>query len=430
MNKDSGIKWLFLDLNSYFASVEQQENPALRGKPVAVVPADTDYTCAIAASYEAKAYGIKTGTMIGEAKKMCPNLHCVVAQHRPYVEYHNRIIEEVGKHIPINKICSIDELSSRLPPSKRNIESAQIIATKIKTGIQQNIGSHIKCSIGVAPNSLLAKIACDMKKPDGLTFISQEDLPGPLLGLNLTDIPGIGFNMHKRLNKSGIYTMKDLWNTDPKHARKIWNNVQGERLWYWLHGYDFEPPETKPSMIGHSRVLDPEKRDYNSAQHMARQLLLKAVYRLHNHTLIAQHLYFSAHIKNVGRWNKGINIYATDNIFFLLEQLDDIWNMMRLDLHKNCSNITMLKFKKISISLHGLTHKEDSTKDLFLHNINDSSCKKALREQNLFAAMKKLQNKYKSDVVTLGLPPKTNSGDIGTKIAFSRVPDIEEFWSE
>ena len=157
MQKESGLKWLFLDLNSYFASVEQQETPHLRGKPVIVVPSDTDWTCAIAASYEAKAYGIKTGTMVMEAKKMCPNLHCVPARHRLYVEYHNKIIEEVSKHIPINTIHSIDELSSRLPPSKRNIDTAKNIAQKVKNSLQQNIGPHIKCSIGFAPNSLLAK---------------------------------------------------------------------------------------------------------------------------------------------------------------------------------------------------------------------------------------------------------------------------------
>lgn len=116
MDREPGLKWLFLDLNSYFASVEQQERPHLRGKPVAVVPMETDHTCAIAASYEAKAYGIKTGTMIRDAKKMCPNLTCVLARHDKYVEYHHKIVDEIALHTPINKIWSIDELSSRLPP--------------------------------------------------------------------------------------------------------------------------------------------------------------------------------------------------------------------------------------------------------------------------------------------------------------------------
>ena len=95
------LNWLYLDLNSYFASVEQQLQKQLRNKPIAIVPVMTDATCAIAASYEAKAYGIKTGTMIYEAKKLCPELICVEANHENYVEYHHKILAEIDKYIPI-----------------------------------------------------------------------------------------------------------------------------------------------------------------------------------------------------------------------------------------------------------------------------------------------------------------------------------------
>src|ERR1700742_3311749 len=104
------LRWLYIDFNSYFASVEQELNPALRGKPVAVVPVETDSTCAIAASYEAKAFGVKTGTPIYEARKMCPGLICVLAGHNHYVEYHERILDEIDRHIPVTKVCSIDEM--------------------------------------------------------------------------------------------------------------------------------------------------------------------------------------------------------------------------------------------------------------------------------------------------------------------------------
>ena len=106
--EDLGLSTLFLDLNSYFASVEQNERPSLRGRPVAVVPMMTDATCAIAASYEAKAYGVKTGTKIYDAKKMCPQLVCVLARHDVYVDYHHRVRAATEKHIPITKFWSID----------------------------------------------------------------------------------------------------------------------------------------------------------------------------------------------------------------------------------------------------------------------------------------------------------------------------------
>ena len=105
------LRWLYIDFNSYFASVEQELNPALRGKPVAIVPVETDATCAIAASYEAKALGIKTGTPIWEAKKICPGIICVLVQHEKYVDYHHRILKEVETHIPVTAVCSIDEVA-------------------------------------------------------------------------------------------------------------------------------------------------------------------------------------------------------------------------------------------------------------------------------------------------------------------------------
>ena len=108
------LKWLYLDFNSYFATVELQTNPAIRYKPVAIVPSVTDYTCAIAASYEAKKLGIKTGTMIFEAKKTCPNLICIKANHEKYIEYHHKLINEINKYIPIESVCSIDEVACKL----------------------------------------------------------------------------------------------------------------------------------------------------------------------------------------------------------------------------------------------------------------------------------------------------------------------------
>ena len=108
------LNWLYLDFNSYFTTIEQQINPSLRKRPVVVVPSLTDYTCAIAASYEAKRLGIKTGTMIFEAKKICPNLVCVEANHEKYIYYHHKLIKEINKYIPIETVCSIDEVACKL----------------------------------------------------------------------------------------------------------------------------------------------------------------------------------------------------------------------------------------------------------------------------------------------------------------------------
>jgi len=122
------LRWLFLDLNSYFASVEQELVPSLQGRPIAVVPVVADTTCCIAASYEAKAFGVKTGTQVGEAKRMCRGIELVEARHELYVEYHNRIVEAVETVVPVASVMSIDEMACRLVGREQPLLAALDVA--------------------------------------------------------------------------------------------------------------------------------------------------------------------------------------------------------------------------------------------------------------------------------------------------------------
>jgi DNA polymerase-4 len=178
------LRWLYVDFNSYFASVEQQLRPELRGKPIVVVPVETDSTCAIAASYEAKAFGVKTGTAIYEAKRLCPGLVCVLARHERYVEFHHGLIEEIERHILVTAVRSIDEVACRLMDNE-----ISEIAESIKSGIAKTIGPYMRCSIGIAPNRYLAKVGTELQKPDGLVVLRAEDLPQKLFSLKLRDQP-------------------------------------------------------------------------------------------------------------------------------------------------------------------------------------------------------------------------------------------------
>ncbi len=308
MKPSPDYSWLFLDLNSYFASVEQQEHKELRGKPVAVVPLMSDYTCAIAASYEAKAYGIKTGTNIGDAKRMCPRLICVLAGHSDYVRYHHKILDEFALHTPVNKIWSVDEMSSHLPPNKRNRQASMALATRIREGIWKNVGRYINCSIGIASNSFLAKVATDMKKPNGLIVLEKDNLQDALFKLDLTDLPGINVRMEERLRKADITTIEQLWNISPKHARMVWGSVGGERFWYNLHGYDIPDLETNPSVIGHSRILDPELRRPDKARLVARRLTLKAATRLRRKEFFATKFQLSVRVVDGPHWGGEVRV--------------------------------------------------------------------------------------------------------------------------
>lgn len=414
-------QWLFLDLNSYFASVEQQDRPALRGKPIAVVPLGGDSTCAIAASYEAKACGIKTGTRIYEARRMCPGLICVPARHDIYVRYHHKILEEVVRHTPINKVWSIDELSSRLPPNKQSKAAAIGVAERIKAGLRQNVGEQIRCSVGIAPNGFLAKVATDMMKPDGLVILDKESLVTRLFDLHLTDLPGINTRMEYRLMRAGVHSVEQFWSLSPKQARAIWGSVDGERFWYRLHGYDVPEIETKPSMIGHSRILDPELRGPDMARLVARRLTIKAATRLRRSGFYAAD--FALSVREAGdgggRFGMAIRVSPAQDNFTFLHALDALWNEMIVSLKP-------WKIKKVSVSLYNLHEKEQITPDLF-DSANAEVMAVRHKQEVVSGLMDKINQKYGAEAIRLGVSPKTQAGYVGTKIAFHRIPDMAEF---
>lgn len=412
------LRYLFIDFNSYFASVEQQENALLRDRPVAVAPVMSDTTCAIAASYQAKRYGIRTGTKIADAKRICPDLIVVPARHELYVEYHHRLIEEIDRHIPIHKVWSIDEMACKLDRSETSPEAAANLARRIKRGIAERVGAYLKSSIGLAPSSLLAKIATDMEKPDGLVVLRGQDLPGRLLDLELMDLPGIGARMYQRLLKAGIKSIAQLWKLSPKQARAIWGSVGGERFWYALHGFDIPDQETQRSVIGHSRVLDPDSRAAPRARFVARTLTLKAAFRLRHYGLAAGGFMLAG-----DKWEKGwashVRFPPTQDSFVFLRWLDGMWPGLVAKSGRRAS------FRHVQIGLFDLVPAKERQHDLFLRADCESSA--AHRFEELWGIIDQLNDKHGHDTLTLASQLGQNLQYAGTKIAFSRVPDRFEF---
>ncbi len=282
------LNWLFVDLNSYFASVEQQDRPELRGRPIGVVPMMADTTVLIAASYEAKAFGVRTGTIVADAKRMCPGIELVEARHELYVEYHHKVVEAVESCLPVTAVCSIDEMACRLMGRERPLLAALELGRRVKERIRESAGEMLRSSVGLATNRFLAKIASDMEKPDGLVALPLDILPEALARLTLRDLPGIGAKTEKRLNERGITTMSQLLALDCEQAGQLWGSVWGERLWHWLRGQDFDMSETDHlKSISHSHVLAPEMRTQEKAWAVAHKLLHKAAMRLRTHRLWA-----------------------------------------------------------------------------------------------------------------------------------------------
>lgn len=413
-------RWLYIDFNSYFASVEQQLNPALRGKPVAVVPVMTEATSAIAASYEAKAFGIKTGTPIWEAKQKCPGLICVLGNHEAYVEYHHRAIAEVEKHIPVTMFCSIDEIACRLMSNENSRERATAIAHSIKRGLAKNVGEFVTCSIGVAPNRYLAKVATDMQKPDGLTFLNAEDLPQKLYSLSLRDLPGIGYNIEKRINTQGIWDVPSLCALDIKQLRKLWGSIWGERMWYYLRGVELPDLETTRSSVGHSHVMAPELRKPEKARYVARRLTLKAASRLRRMEYVAGAMSLSLRIEDGPRlWTEVRMEPASDSLTFL-RLLEAMW----AELLQGAGPYA--RFKKVSVTLYHLTPAGERQTDLFNPLSAEVTAARAKAER-MSKALDTLNQRYGKDTVAVGMLPADGRSFSGTKIAFTRIPDAEEF---
>lgn len=409
------LQWLYLDINSYFAIIEQQVNPELRNRPIAVVAVMTDSTCAIAASYHAKLKGIKTGTPIYEAKKLCPELVCVLARHNVYVDYHHRVLEEIDKYTKVDHVFSIDECACKLTGVFKKEEEAIKLAQRIKQGIKENVGDYITCSIGISTNRFLAKVATEIEKPDSLVVIKQEDIPKKLYGLKLRDIPGIGANTYNRLIKAGISTIEDLYMPDARELRSIWGSSVGERCWYALRGIELGDTQTRNHSIGNSQVLAPELRNPPKAKEVAIRLLQKAATRLRRQGFQASKQTLVLQLESGAILKDTMKFASSVDSFNLIRKLTRSWdNILKTGNPE--------RIKKISITLSDLVKDENAQAELFIEDGDKNN------KTNLLNAIDYLNKRFGKDAVSIGILPKESKDIAAAKIAFSRIPDKEEFF--
>ena len=282
---------LFIDFDSFYASVEQQDNQLYRGKALIVVPCLSDYTCAIAASYPAKRLGVKTGTKVKTAREKIPDIVVCEARPKRYIEIHNQILEVLYSHFKKIQVLSIDEMACEI--NEDDDFDCEMIAALLKLDLAEKIGENITCSIGVAKNVFLSKIAADFSKPNGFTAFGF-DAEEKLKSLDLTDLPGIADRMESRLNKSSIRTIEDLLNKDELKLKKAWGSVIGARWFHMLRGslqcdYGISNNEI-PKSFGHTHVLPPSKRDDSGSYEVFESLLFKGLERLNKHRIGAKRI--------------------------------------------------------------------------------------------------------------------------------------------
>jgi DNA polymerase-4 len=423
MRRPTQIERLYLDFDGFFASVEQQARSALRGKPVGVVPfAGAEHTCVIACSREAKLRGVKNVMSIAEARERCPDIVLVPQSPDLYRRAHNALLSEISAVIPVDAVKSIDELTCRVATDDRDDPLA--LAKRIKARIAENIGPYLTCSVGFAANRQLAKMACKAgKRPDehsygdGCVIWFPRDMPTPLLRLKLADIPGVGSRMEQKLFRAKILSMADLLATQPKHMRKLWGNLTGERLWYALHGYDIQTPHSGRGMYGHGRVLPPDNRTLEHARAASRLLLTKAARRMRRDGWNAGRLALWLDLMRDGAWSRSRGLADVHDDQAILFALEFLWDEARKILP------TGTRILRLGVTLFELSRADARQLDLLL---NDDAGRR--RWESATEAIDALNRKYGRTVVSLGPWSPPSGGYAGGKISYTRIPSAEDFW--
>jgi len=398
---------LYVDFNSYFASVEQQLVPQLRGKPIGVLAVMAETTCCIAASYEAKAFGIKTGTVVSEARKLCPDIIFVEARPPVYVEYHHKLIEIVESCTHVEKVLSIDEMVCRLTGSQQIPENALKLAAKIKRAIARNAGEFIKCSIGIAPNTFLSKVASNMQKPDGCVLIEPHELPQRLFGLQLRDLNGIGKQMEARLNRYRITTVEQLYAANRQQMQTAWGSIEGERMYDKLRGLEPYYVKNARSSLGHSHVMPPEQRNEAGVRAVLHRLLQKACMRMRSYDLLASRISVKVKFRDMPSWSMESAISPTDNTLQLINALEQFLQHYPNTRHEPYA---------VGVSFSGLVTAEEAARDLFqitpLENV-----------KKLNKAIDTLNLKFGKNTIYFGGAHEALK-DAPMRIAFNHIPDL------
>lgn len=255
--------FLHLDMNSYFATVEQQANPLWRNKPVAVCAYLSNNGCILASSIEAKKLGIKTGCLVAQAKKICPEIIIVENHPYKYLSTTQKIFKILKKHSDRFEPYSIDEGFLDLTGWQKNFKQAEVLASHIRQDIKSHVGEWLKCSIGIAPSKFLAKLASDVAGKDE-TLVIDNNLDELLGKIKLTDIWGIGKKTADHLNNLNIYTPLEFKNYPVENILTVLGS-NGYYLWAGLNGHKiYEVKTSEESLqksIGHSYCIPNQTTD-------------------------------------------------------------------------------------------------------------------------------------------------------------------------
>ncbi len=277
---------LHIDLNSCFATVEQQARPLLRGRPIGVTNRLTKNACVVAASIEAKALGVKVGMTFSQAKLLAPGLIMIETDPPKYHYVYKKLVGIMRSYSPNIGMKSIDEGIIDFHGTRHNINKRPlvVIGQEIKQRLRDEVGVWMRCNVGIAPNRFLAKTAAGLHKPDGLDIITHKNLRQTFAGLQLTDLTGIAERNQARLNAAGIYTPLQFLDAGPDLlSARVFRSICGEDWHKRLRGWETDDVEYTTKTIGRQFVMDdynaPEEKVRNRLAHLCESTGLKMRYK-------------------------------------------------------------------------------------------------------------------------------------------------------
>lgn len=302
---------MYVDMNSYFASCEQQDFPELRGKPIGVLTHDSPYACIIAPSNEAKKYGVKTGMRLNDGRKLCPHIIPTLTRPFRYRQRHVEIMEVLATHCDAGNIMakSIDEAVINLTSYKLFYRDFTNLALRIKEGIREKCGEFIKCSIGIAPNTFLAKLATEIEKPNGLIQITPDNIDQYLGQMKLTDLPGIARSNERRLLAVGINNPLQMRYASEGLLRKAFGGVVGN---YWharLNFREIDWYESDYKGMSATRTIGAEQRaSKQSLESLLISLCIRLEQRLVKQDVFCRNISFFIRYNDNTGWDTNLRV--------------------------------------------------------------------------------------------------------------------------
>lgn len=272
---------MHVDINSCFATIEQQANPLLRGKPVAVCAYTTPRGCVLAASVEAKRFGVKTGMRLGDAQKLIPKIIPLPNDPDKYRHVHKGLKKVLEQYTHTLTAKSIDEFVLDIGDyMDANSIDAFSIGKKIKREIKRDVGDWITVSIGIGPSRFMAKTASNYQKPDGLVLIDNKNYLDIYKTLELTDLHGINYRLEKRLNYSGIHSPLQFYHSSISDIKRAFLSI-GANYWYLrLRGWGIDNTEFATRSVGNSYSLPKQFSDKQELLPILQKLTEKTGFRL------------------------------------------------------------------------------------------------------------------------------------------------------